>query len=532
MKKWEVVIVLAITQFVMILDGTVMNVSISTVASDLGTTITGMQTAITLFALTMAAFMLTGGKLGDIWGRKRTFVIGSIVYGIGSMTTALAPTLGVLLFGWSLVEGLGAVLVIPAIAALTAANYTGKSRVIAFSMLGMATGLAAALGPVIGGFVTTYFSWRYVFIAETLTLICVLFLVKRIKDAKITTKTKLDIPSVILSAAGMTFVVFGVLQSRSWGWINPLGAPEINGNTITPLGISLVAYFIIIGLFILKMFFSRQSKLEKSGRQPLLKVSMLKITTLRSGLTMLSFQYFTIASIFFIVPVFLQTILGYNAMETGLKLIPLSIGMLLFTLIGSKRSEILPPRRIVRAGQIAMAAGALFLYASIGTELNSIFFALGMFAVGAGFGMLASQLGNLTMSTVGESQSSEVGGLQGTFQNLGLSFGTALAGSIFILTLTSGFNNAIQANPSLSAQTKSVASQQAEDGIGIYPKNQVNQYVIDNGGSEQTATTVANTYQDSQLDSLKETLFFVFFMLMLSLLVSSKLPSIKTNIQK
>lgn len=160
-KKWTVIGILAISQFVMILDSTVMNVSISTVAKDLGTTISGMQAAITFYALTMAALMLTGGKLGDIWGRKKAFVIGSIVYGVGSFLTAISQSLPSLMFGWSLVEGLGAILVIPAIAALAAVNYKGKDRVAAFSILGAVTGLAAALGPIIGGYVTTYLSWRY-----------------------------------------------------------------------------------------------------------------------------------------------------------------------------------------------------------------------------------------------------------------------------------------------------------------------------------------------------------------------------------
>ena len=268
MKKWFPIIALSIAQFVMVLDGTVMNVSISTVAKDLGTTITGMQTAITVFTLTMAAFMLTGGKLGDILGRRKAFKIGAVIYGAGSLTTALAPTLGVLFIGWSIVEGLGAVLVIPAIAALAAANYSGKNRVVAFSLLGAATGLAAAVGPIIGGFVTTYFSWRYVFFSETIVMLLVLIVANKISDSKVTEKVKLDIPSVILSASGMAVFVFGVLQSRSWGWVRPLGSLEINGQSITPLGISMVAYLILLGLFILKMFYSRQVKLLAQNRQP------------------------------------------------------------------------------------------------------------------------------------------------------------------------------------------------------------------------------------------------------------------------
>jgi MFS family permease len=524
MKKWVPILILALAQFVMVLDGTVMNVSISTVADDLGTNITGMQTAITVFTLTMAAFMLTGGKLGDILGRRKALRLGSVIYGVGSLTTAIAPTLGVLFLGWSIIEGLGAVLVIPAIAALAAANYKGKDRVIAFSLLGMAIGLATALGPVIGGFVTTYFSWRYVFAAETVIMIIVLLLSGKIADAKVSGKVTLDIPSVLLSASGMALLVFGVLQSRSWGWLRPLDAPEVSGNEITPLGISLVAYLIIAGIVVLKLFYDRQIKLTANGKQPLLNVSMFKLPVLRSGLTMMTAQFFTIASLFFIIPVYLQTILGYNALDTGLKLVPLSIGLLIFTVIGSKRAAFISVRRIVRSGQLLMAMGALLVLSSITPELGDTRFWLGLFLVGAGFGLLASQLGNVTMSAVTEKESAEVGGLQGVFQNLGLSLGTAMIGSIFILTLTSGFTVAVQNSSQLSSEAKSSITTQVESGVGIVSEAQAEQYVLDNGGSQATATEVADIYQNSQLDSLRISMFFVFAFLIASLAFSRNLP--------
>ena len=524
MKKWIPIVILAVAQFVMVLDGTVMNVSISTVAEDLGTDITGMQTAITVFTLTMAAFMLTGGKLGDIWGRKRAFKIGAVVYSVGSFLTAIAPTLGVLFLGWSIIEGLGAVLVIPAIAAITASNYKGKDRAVAFSLLGLAIGLATALGPLIGGFVTTYLSWRYVFVAETLILAVVLLVSGKIPDAKISKKIKLDIPSVLLSASGMALLVLGVLQSRSWGWIRPLGAPEINGEAITPLGISLVAYLILSGIIVIKLFYNRQIKLIEQNKTPLLNVTMLKLPVLKSGLTMLTAQFFTIAALFFIIPVYLQTILGYNALETGIKLMPLSVGLLIFTIIGSKRSAVLSTRRIVRAGQLAMAVGALFVLSSVGPELDSSLFWIGLCLVGAGFGFLASQLGNVTMSAVTEKESAEVGGLQGVFQNLGLSFGTALIGSIFILSLTSGFTTAVQNSSNLSDSAKSSITLQAQDGVGIVSEVQAEQLVLDNGGSPATAEEVADIYQDSQLNSLRISMFFVFAFLILSLAFSKNLP--------
>jgi MFS family permease len=524
-KKWLVIGILAISQFVMILDSTVMNVSITTVAKDLGTTISGMQAAITLYALTMAALMLTGGKLGDKWGRLRAFKIGSIVYGIGSLITALSPSLGVLLFGWSLIEGLGAILVIPAIAALAAINYTGRARVVAFSILGAVTGLSAAVGPLVGGAVTTYLSWRYVFASETVVMAGVLLVANKIHDEKVSSKTTLDIPSTILSALGMILFVFGILQSKTWGWINPLAKPTINGHAIAPLGISIVAYLIMAGLIVLRIFIGRQAKLEREGRQPLLKVSMLKIPALRSGLSVFMSQYFAIAALFFVIPVYLQVILGYDALKTGIKLIPLSIGLIIFSMVGSRASSKKSAKRISRWGQLAMSVGVLVLLGSIEPALKGAWFWVGMFIVGAGFGLLASQLGNVNMSAVDKEDTSEVGGLQGTFQNLGTSLGTAIAGSIFMLTLTSGFTSAVQNSSSLSASAKSQITSQSSTGVQIVSATQAQQYVITQGGSQATAQEVSSLYQQSQIQALKEAMFVVFILTVLGIVLSRNLPT-------
>lgn len=525
MGKWKIIIILAVAQFVMILDSTVMNVSISTVAKDLGTTISGMQAAITLYALTMAALMLTGGKIGDKWGRKNAFKIGSVIYGIGSLTTALSVSLPMLLAGWSLVEGLGAVLVIPAIAALAAVNYKGRDRVIAFSIIGAVTGMAAALGPLIGGFMTTYLSWRYVFAAETVIMAAVLLLVHQIQDIKPSKKVNIDLPSSIMSAGGMALLVFGVLQSKTWGWIKPLSTPVVGGQEVAPLGISLVAYLILAGILVLWLFVGRQRKLEAQGRQPLLKISMLSIAPLRSGLSVLLSQYFSIAALFFVVPVYLQTILGYNALKTGIKLIPLSIGLILFSAIGSKLTTVRSARNLARWGQLAMAVGVLLVLGSIQTALRGVLFGAGMFVIGAGFGLLASQLGNVMMSSVNKKDSSEVGGLQGTFQNLGTSFGTAVVGSVFILLLTSGFINAVQKSPDISPAVKSQIVASSEKGVQIVSQSQAEEAVLEATNDPAAAETVAQTYQNSQLESLKVALFVVFAIAVLALMLSRNLPS-------
>ncbi|WP_374315965.1 MFS transporter [Microbacterium sp.] len=525
MKRWFVLIILGVSQFVMVLDSTVMNVSISTVAEDLGTDIGGMQAAITFYALTMAAFMLTGGKLGDKWGRSTAFRIGSIVYGLGSLTTALAPNLGVLLLGWSLVEGLGAVLVIPAIAALAAVNYSGRDRVIAFSALGAITGFAAAAGPLIGGLMTTYASWRWVFVGEVIVMFLVLIVSGRIKDTPGDRTLRIDLLSVVLSASGMALLVFAVLQSKVWGWLVPLDPPEVAGVTIAPFGISPVAYLIVIAFLILWWFIRRQQLLERRGRVPLLKVSMLRIPALRSGLTMFLAQYFAIAALFFVVPVYLQTILGYNALETGLKILPLSIGLIIFSVVGSRLSTVRSARNIARIGQFTLGLGLFLVFIAVQPELTDFLFATGMFVVGAGFGLLASQLGNVNMSAVAKEDTSEVGGLQGTFQNLGSSFGTAVVGSVFILLLTGGFGTAVQASTTLSDDVKQQVTEATASGAPIISQEQAEQAVLDAGGSQEVATEVGQTYADTQVQSLRQALFLVFALTLIAIVLARGLPA-------
>lgn len=525
MRHWAALIILGVSQFVMVLDSTVMNVSISTVAADLGTDISGMQAAITLYALTMASLMLTGGKLGDRWGRSAAFRIGSIIYGLGSITTAFSPTLPVLLVGWSLVEGLGAVLVIPAIAALAATNYSGRDRVIAFSALGAITGFAAAAGPLIGGLMTTYSSWRFVFVGEAVVMLLVLLVSGMLKDTPGDKSVRIDVSSVFLSAAGMAMLVFAVLQSKTWGWLQPLDPPTVGGVTIAPFGISPVAYMIVIAIIVLGLFIRRQKSLEDSGRVPLLKVSLLKNPALRSGITMFLAQYFAIAALFFVVPVYLQTILGFDALQTGLRILPLSVGLILLSVVGSRMSTVRSARNIGRIGQLLLGIGIFIVFIAVQPTLAGWQFATGMFIVGAGFGLLASQLGNVNMSAVGAEDTSEVGGLQGTFQNLGTSFGTAVVGSVFILMLTSGFSTAVASSATLSDDVIAQVTENTATGAPIISQQEAEQAMLDAGSTDEQAAEVAQIYADAQVESLQQSLFIVFAITLFGLLLSRGLPS-------
>lgn len=510
----------------MVLDSTVMNVSISTVVQDLGTTVSGMQTAITFYTLTMAAFMLIGAKLCARWGLLNAFAIGAVIYGVGSLITGLSQNITQLFIGWSVVEGLGAVLVIPAIAALVAANYKGKDRIAAFAMVGGISGVAAAAGPLIGGYMTTYLSWRYVFFIETIVMIVVLVLSRRFRSVAAKPSERLDFGSMALSVSGMTMLVYGMLQSKTWGWVEPMGKPVVNGHEIAPFGISLAAYLILAGIFLLKFFLDRQSKLEMAGKEPLIHASLLSISRLRAGLSVLMAQYIAIGAVFFVVPVYLQMVLGLDALETGMRILPLSVALIVFSVLGTRLTATRSPRYIVRAGQTLLIIGVVFLLSAIDPELRSAAFAVAMFAVGAGLGLLASQLGNINMSSVATDKSSEVGGLQGTFQNLGSSFGTAFVGSILVVSLTSGFISNIN-DSTLPDHVKTYITAQSKTGVQIVSANDVQEYVVSKGGSQPDALEISNEYTNAQLGGLKSAITALGFVALLSLLFSRNIPSKK-----
>lgn len=524
MKNWPVIAILASAQFVMVLDGTVMNVSISTVVEDLDTTVDAMQAAITFYTLTMAAFMLLGAKLGDIWGRRRAFVIGSIVYAVGSLTTALSPNVVVLFLGWSIVEGLGAVLVIPAIAALIADNYVGRARAAAYAIIGAASGAAVAAGPLIGGYMTTYLSWRYVFVGEVVIMAVVVLFARRIADPTGARPSRIDLLSVVLSAAGLVLIVYGMLQSKTWGWIIPQHPPVVAGVEFAPLGISPTTWFMLAGAALLWWFVSRQRQLAAAGRAPLVDITLFRILRLRSGLTVLLAQYAMTAGLFFMMPVYLQMTLGLDALQTGIRIFPLSISLILFSILGTRLAVVWSPRRIIRVGQLLLVLASFVLLGAVDIELKSPAFGLGMFVAGAALGLLASQIGNVNMSSVGEEQSSEVGGLQGVFQNLGSSLGTALIGSVLIGTLATSFASGV-ATSDLPKDTQVVVAEATQGGVDIVPAASVPDLAREAGLDDAEAAELERVYANSQIESLRVSLVALIVIALLSLFFSRGIPT-------
>jgi MFS family permease len=517
--------IFASAQFVMVLDSSVMNVSISQIVKDLDTTIQGVQLAITAYTLVMAALMLAGAKLGDILGRDRTFAIGLAIYGLGSLTTALSPNLTVLLIGWSLVEGIGAALVLPAIVSLIAGTYDGKQRALAFGIVGGVAGAAIAAGPLIGGWFTTELSWRYVFAGETVIVAVILLFRRRlVASPAVASPPKLDVIGVLLSATGLGLVVFGILKSSEWGLIEPRGALTIGGEEITPFGFSAVPFVILAGLGFLAGFTFWADRRERQGRDTVLDRSLLKIEPLRAGLLTLMMQQLILLGTFFVMPVYLQVVLGLDAFETGKRLFPMSVTMFLAAMLGPRLAAGIAPKRVAQAGLLALTAASVLLLGTIDVELKRPEFGIALALFGVGAGLLLSQLSNVIMSSVDPSKTNEAGGLQGTAQNLGASLGTALIGAVLIAALTSGFTSRVEQNPAVAPPVREQLAQVAEKGIPVVPKDDVEDAVVKAGVPREEAQAIADDYGDAQLQGLKRAIGAVAIFALLSLWFTRRLP--------
>ena len=525
MRNRTTILILGAAQFVMVLDTTVMNVSISEVVADLDTTVPDVQLAITAYALVMAAFMLTGAKLGDMYGRRRIFAIGLGVYGTGSLITALSPNIEVLLVGWSFTEGIGAVMVIPAIAALTAANYSGKERAMAYGMLGGIAGAGVAAGPLIGGFITTVLTWRVVFAAETVIVVAILiFGVRRIMPGPSVEREKLDIVGAALSAIGLGLVVFGILKSSQWGLFRPTGALEIGGQEITPFGLSAVPFVIAAGVVFLGLFRSWEHRLVDQGREPLLRPDLMKVPQLRSGLSMFISSYLLMAGTFFVLPLYLQLVIGDNTLETGIKILPVSITMMIAAVLGSRVADRISPRRIVRIGLLLLFIGLIGTMSTISPDLNAAAFAISLAIFGAGVGLIVSQLGNVVMSSVGEDRTSEAGGLQGAAQSLGSSLGTALIGAILLAGLTTGLHDNIRADSSIPPDVQEAIVTGTEQGVPMVSSETAEQVATDAGLSPEEVDAVVEDYEDSQIDALKQAFLGASFFALFAFWIAGDLP--------
>ena len=520
MKRWSVLVVLAAAQFLMVLDQAVMNVSISQLVADFDTTVTTIQAVIALYALVMAGLMLTGGKLGDIFGRRRAFAVGLVIYGAGSALTAASWSVPSLAIGWSGLEGIGAALVMPAMVALVAGNFQGQDRAVAYGVLGGVAGAGIAVGPILGGWATTELSWRVVFAGEVVVAIAILIGIRLIEEPpRLARAPRLDWVGSVLSAAGLGVLVLGVLQASNWGWLQPRNSP------IEPFGFSLTPFVVAAGALILVGFVAWERRREERGEDPLIHLGLLRLPALRSGVAMLVSQNLILMGVFFTVPLFLQVVHGLDALETGVRMLPASVGLFASAVVGSALAKRFSARTLVRVGLAIAFVSTLLLLDTVDTTLDDTAFLIAMGVLGIGMGLIVSQLGNVVQSAVGDEDRSEAGGLQNTAAQLGSALGTALLGAIVISGLIFAFTANVASNPKISADVNQQVEIRVAAGASFVESAQVEAAAQEAGVPEATATELVSDYEDAQVVALKTAFLAAALLVLASFFVTRGLPA-------
>jgi MFS family permease len=437
-KLGRIIIPLALSQFICSFAGSSLNVAITDISKSLGTDITGVQTAITFFTLTMAALMIPASKLTDISGRKKIYIIGLCVYAIGALIAALAPLLGFLYFGYSILQGLGTAFLIPPVYILVTVLYSGVTRAKGFGLVSAGGGIGSATGPLIGGALTTAFTWRANFILQVLIIIVIIILGLRLvkEPPKEGPKHHFDFGSAVLSAVGLVLIVVGLQTTSTYGWLTASQDFVIGNTVLIPEGsISPFLVFAIAGLIFNVAFYYSLKHREHIGKEPLIQTRLLHNRTSNLGLVTQNVQWLILQGVFFCGSVFFQEIRGLNAIETGLVLTSATIGVLLTSAFAGRLAKLRSQRLNIRSGFVLVIIGIVLILALGSVHNPNLYFLPGFFVIGAGFGIMLTSSVTVVQSEFPDKDQGEISGLSRSISNLGSSFGVSIIGSILVLEL-------------------------------------------------------------------------------------------------
>jgi EmrB/QacA subfamily drug resistance transporter len=439
---------LAMAMFVLVVDTSLMNVSISAVVHDLDTTASGVQSAIALEALVSAAFILIGSKIGDLFGRKRAFVLGLLGYAAGALSMTLSQSLLPIVIFWAVIGGLGASLLLPAMQSLIHGNFEGAMQRKAYALVGAAAAIAAAVGPLLGGFITTYLSWRVAFAGEVVVIaIVLLFGGRRIKDVPFTGDRGIDLVGAILSAVGMGGVVLGILVWEEGG--------------------EAVGALIAVGIVALGSLAWWLRRRKREGKPALIDVGLFASKYFRLGISSQTLQQIALGGLMIALPIYLQMVLEYDAMEAGLSLAPLSLTMFAVALLAGRKAGGRSPSRIILVGFVLLTAGVAVLIPIVPRADSGLDMALPLVLAGAGLGLLVSQLNNYTLSPIEEERVSEAAGVNSAGGSFGLSFGLAFAGAIMLASLALVFTHEADSSDVLTPTQQEQVADGLEDNAEV-----------------------------------------------------------------
>ena len=452
-------LLLAMAMFVLVVDTSLMNVSISAVVEDLDTDVSGVQAAIALEALVSAAFILVSSKIGDLIGRKRAYVLGLLGYAIGALAMTLAQDLTAIIIFWAIFGGLGASLLLPAMQSLIHGNFTGSAQRKTYAMVGAAAAIAAAVGPLLGGFVTTYLSWRVGFALEVVVIAIVLSQIKLVKDVPYTGERRIDLVGALLSVVGMGGVVLGILVWQEGGeYVGALMA-------IGAVGLAAFAYWLV--------------ERHRQGKATVLNPELFRLPNFRIGISQQMLQQISLGGAMIALPIFLQISLEYDAMEAGLSLAPLSLTMFAVAMLAGRKAGNRRPAAIIRVGFALCSAGMVLLIPLVPRVDSGWYLVVPLVIAGAGLGLLVSQLNNYTLAPIEEERVSEAAGVNSAAGSFGLSFGLAMAGGILLATLAFSFTNMAEDSDVIPASDQKLIADKLEDDAQVVSTTQLDQLLAD-----------------------------------------------------
>ena len=453
----KLAVLLAMAMFVLVVDTSLMNVSISAVVRDLDATASGVQSTIALEALVSAAFILIGSKIGDLIGRKRAYVLGLLAYAAGALSMTLAQSLLPIVIFWAVIGGIGAALLLPSMQSLIHGNFEGAMQRRAYALVGAAAAIAAAVGPLIGGFVTTYLSWRVAFGGEVVIIAIVLLGSRLIHDVPYTGDKRVDVVGAILSALGMGGIVLGILV-----WEDGGGA----------VGALIATGAVALGSLV---WWLRRRKRE--GKPALLDISLFASKYFRFGITGQTLQQIALGGLMIALPIYLQMVFEYDAMEAGLSIAPLSLTMFAVALVAGKRAGGRSPSKIVLTGFVLLAAGVAILLPIIPRAHSGWALVVPLVIAGAGLGLLVSQLNNYTLSPIEEERVSEAAGVNSAGGSFGLSFGLAFAGAVMLMSLSFFFTREADASKVLTPTQQTQVAEGLNHGAEVMTNTELEKLV-------------------------------------------------------
>jgi EmrB/QacA subfamily drug resistance transporter len=466
-------LLLAMAMFVLVVDTSLMNVSISAVVKDLDTTVSGVQSAIALEALVSAAFILIGSKIGDLFGRKRAYVLGLLGYAVGAVAMTLAQGLVAIIVFWAVIGGIGASLLLPSMQSLIHGNFQGSAQKKVYALVGASAAIAAAVGPLIGGFITTVLSWRVAFMLEGVVIAVVLTGIGLVRDVPYTGDRSVDVVGAALSVIGMGGVVLGILVWQEGG--ESVGAL---------IGVGAV------GLGLLVWWLMRR---KRAGKAPLIDPDLFRSRAYRLGISGQTLQQIALGGTMIALPIYLQMVLEYNALEAGLSIAPLSLSMFAIALLAGKKAADRRPSRIIQLGFLLLTGGLIVLVPIVPSADSGWDLVVPLVIAGAGLGLLVSQLNNYTLSPVSEERVSEAAGVNSAAGSFGLSFGLAFAGAILLATLSIAFTNKAEASDVLPPADQQRVADRLEEDAEVMSNTQLSKLLADEPQEIQEEIVRINT---------------------------------------